>query len=336
MVSAIAIEKGFEDFIEGKLSFEVFAGHLFQFQAKENKIYKDYLRLINCSPEDISHINDIPFLPITFFKNHQVKSTEFTEEKVFTSSSTTGQVTSKHYLKSIDHYLKNATSIFENLYGPISQKIIIGLLPSYLERTGSSLVSMVDHFIKLSNNEASGFHLYDLEKLVHHLQNLKNDKSCDVVLFAVRFALLDLAEKYDVDFSHITIIETGGMKGKRGPVSNEELKEIVSSKLKPKTLISEYGMTELLSQAYSDDNFIFDMPKSMRVMISDLNDPFTFVQEGRSGQVNIIDLANQYSCAFIATDDMGVLVNKERFKILGRLDHSEQRGCNLLVSDVII
>ena len=334
MVSAITIEEGFQEFIGGKISFDSFALKLFHFQAFANQIYREYLSLINCEPTSINKVKDIPFLPINFFKHHAVITGDYQSEVIFSSSSTTGQTPSKHHVKSIDHYHANARRLFEQSLGPIEGKVIIGLLPSYLERSDSSLVSMVDHFIKRSGQELSGFHLYDLDSLVAVLESAKeNDKS--VVLFAVRYALLELAEKCQLDLTHVTIIETGGMKGKRGPVSNEDLRSIVNSKLKPSSLISEYGMTELQSQAYSDQEFIFTVPATMHILITDLNDPFTKLGEGRSGQLNVIDLANLFSCAFIATDDIGRKLSKDKFTVLGRIDNSEQRGCNLLVADII-
>lgn len=334
MVSAIAIEEGFKDFVNGKSPFEEFAIRLFQFQANQNNIYREYLKLIGCNLDTVKALDQIPFLPISFFKNHQIVSASFDAQVVFSSSSTTGQIPSKHYIKSSKHYLQNAKQIFEEEIGTIDNTVVIGLLPSYLERSDSSLVFMVDYFIKESKLELSGFHLSDYRALVSVLQSAK-DAGLSVVLFAVRYALLDFAEQFELNLNHITIIETGGMKGKRGPVSNEDLKSIVSEKLNPKSLVSEYGMTELQSQAYSDESFTFKMPDTLRVFISDLNDPFSYVEEGRSGRINVIDLANLFSCAFIATDDMGRKVSEDKFKVLGRIDHSEQRGCNLLVADVI-
>lgn len=334
MASASAIKSGYSKLIEKKLDFEDFAMELFHYQAHANPIYKAYLDLIKRNPSEIKSSPEIPCLPISFYKQHKVLVADVEAEITFTSSSTTGQVPSQHYITSLDHYVANTVRIFENRFGAIKDKLILGLLPSYLERTGSSLVCMVDHFIKLSNDQLSGFHLHDYEKLISDLQEA-NRSGMEVVLFAVRYALLDFAEKFDLNLSNVTIIETGGMKGKRGPVTNEELKAIVNKQLKPKRLISEYGMTELLSQAYSNEDFIFQMPDTMRVRMMDLNDPFSLAREGRSGQINIIDLANLFSCAFIATDDMGILMDDNQFQILGRLDNSEQRGCNLLVSDVI-
>lgn len=334
MVSAIAIEKGFEEFIQCKVGFDDFALQLFLFQAAENKIYKEYLQLINFNPKLVREINQVPFLPINFFKNHKIVTTDYDHEQIFRSSSTTGQIPSQHYIKSVKHYLVNTVRIFEQKMAEVKRNVVVGLLPSYLERSDSSLVGMVDYFIKISEDSLSGFHLYDFDKLITDLSSAK-DQGKSVILFTVRYALLELAEQYQVDLSHVTIIETGGMKGKRGPVSNEELADIVKQKLQPASLISEYGMTELQSQAYSNQDFVFDLPDSMQVMITDLNDPFTQVREGSSGQLNVIDLANIYSCAFIATDDMGVKIGDSQFRVLGRLDHSEQRGCNLLVADVI-
>lgn len=334
MVSAIAIEKGFQDFNEGRVAFDDFAMRLFHFQASENKIYREYLNLIERPAEQIKTIDQIPFLPISFFKNHKVVTTDYVEDQVFSSSNTTGQVPSKHFIKDLDHYRNNAVRLFHKRAGSIKEKIIVGLLPSYLERADSSLVCMVDYFIKLSDHDLSGFHLYDLDALVDDLRSAQLANKA-VILFAVRYALLELAENYQLDLSHVTIIETGGMKGKRGPVSNEELISVVNEKLNPTSLISEYGMTELQSQAYSDQEFIFTSPDTMSIFITEVNDPFTHVKEGRNGQINVVDLANLYSCAFIATDDIGVKLAKDKFRVLGRLDQSEQRGCNLLVANVI-
>ena len=334
MASARSIDQGFQDLIIGERHFDDFALELFLFQASENPIYKSYLNLIKVDPKAIKAIDDIPCLPISFYKQHRVTVEGVKSETTFTSSNTTGQIPSQHHIHDLQHYKANTIRIFENAVCPLEQVSIFGLLPNYLERSGSSLVCMVDHFIKESVKPFGGFYLHNYDSLIKDLEPLK-ELDQEAILFAVRYALLDLAEKHKLDLSHVTIIETGGMKGKRGPVSNEELRTIVNDNLKPKSLLSEYGMTELLSQSYSDDNFIFSMPDTMRVRIADLNDPFCLAPMGKSGRVQLIDLANLYSCAFIATDDLGQMVDERRFKILGRIENSEQRGCNLLVSDVI-
>lgn len=334
MASASSIDQGFQDLIIGERHFDDFALELFLFQAKENPIYKSYLNLLKVDPKAIKDVESIPCLPISFYKKHRIAIEGVSIETTFTSSSTTGQIPSQHHVHNLDHYYRNTIRIFENAIRPLDQVSIFGLLPSYLERSGSSLVCMVDHFIKKSTQLSGGFYLHNYDKLINDLNNLKQSNQ-EAILFAVRYALLDLAEKHHLDLSHVTIIETGGMKGKRGPVSNEELKTIVNKELNPKHLLSEYGMTELLSQSYSDDNFVFSMCDTMRVMIADLNDPFSLAPIGKSGRVQIVDLANLYSCAFIATDDLGQMFDKNRFKILGRIENSEQRGCNLLVSDII-
>lgn len=309
--------------------FDIHTLTLFQEQASKNEIYREYLEYINCDVEGVTTINKIPFLPIDFFKYHSVKTNDWQPEKVFESSGTTGILPSKHYVKSISAYHLHAQTIFEEEFGPIHEMIIIGLLPSYLERNNSSLVSMVDFFITESKDSNSGFYLNEYERLINLLQHHGSSKR--IVLFGVSFALLDLAEQYSCDLSNITVVETGGMKGRREEIVKQELYETLKNRLGIKQIYSEYGMTELLSQAYGK-NGILSSPKSMRVLIRDINDPYEYVANGRTGGINIIDLANEHTCCFIETKDLGRILPSGQFEVLGRFDNSDIRGCNLLIA----
>ena len=314
---------------DNQSDFDIKALHLFQKQAQENFVYKEYLKYLDIDPAAISQISDIPFLPIELFKSHPVKTNDWQEEIVFESSGTTGFNTSRHLVRNLEDYHLNARSIFEDNFGDFSNKVIIGLLPSYLERTNSSLVSMVDYFIRLSDNSHSGFYLNETDELIELIK--RPGKNEEIILFGVTFALLDLAEKYSLDLSHITIIETGGMKGRREEIVKDELYEILKNRLNLDKIYSEYGMTELLSQAYGREGRMM-LPATMKVLIRDINDPFNYVPQGRSGGINVIDLANKDSCAFIETKDLGRINTDQSFEILGRFDNSDIRGCNLLVS----
>ena len=274
-------------------------------------------------------LEGIPFLPISFFKSHKIVAEGFDPELIFKSSGTTNQTRSIHYIAKPDIYQKSFSRTFEELMGEIKDNVFLALLPNYIEQGNSSLVYMVDHLIKQSQNELSGFYLKDYKKLLKAISIAKERKS-KVFLFGVSYALLDLAEK-EIDLSDIFIIETGGMKGRRKEMIREELHEVLKKGLNVKNIYSEYGMTELLSQAYLQEDGYFKSAKWMKIMIRDVNEAFTFLPNGKTGGVNVIDLANLYSCSFIATDDLGVK-NMDLFKILGRFDSSEMRGCNLLVN----
>jgi len=309
-------------------SFDNHAIELFRYQARYNSIYKEYLNSLSINPVNIKEVSQIPFLPIEFFKSHTIKTNEWKSQIVFESSGTTQIISSKHHIQDVEFYHLHAKHLFESSFGTLSGKTILALLPSYLERQGSSLVNMVDSFIQTSQSAKSGFYLYNMEELVQLLTNSQND---DVYLFGVSFALLDLATQYNLKLGHVTIIETGGMKGRREEIIKEELYDLLRQKLGVQNIYSEYGMTELLSQAYGK-NGKFSNPNSMKVIIRDINDPYAILAWGKTGGINIIDLANAHSCAFIETKDLGRINADGTFEVLGRFDNSDLRGCNLLVS----
>lgn len=308
-------------------SFETLALKVFKFQYQNCTVYRDF-----CNHLDVKNptcLEDIPFLPISFFKSHKIVAEGFDPELIFKSSGTTNQTRSTHFIAKPDVYEKSFRKTFEDLMGEIKGNVFLALLPNYIEQGNSSLVYMVGHLIQQSQNELSGFYLNDYKKLLR-VMSIAKKRKCKVFLFGVSYALLDLAEK-EIDLSDIFIIETGGMKGRRKEMIREELHDILKNGLNVKNIYSEYGMTELLSQAYLQEDGYFRSPNWMKIMIRDVNDALTFLPNGRTGGVNVIDLANLYSCSFIATDDLGVK-NMDLFKILGRFDLSDIRGCNLLVN----
>lgn len=317
-------------------NFQNFALALFQYQSKHNLVYKKYIEALNVNLDTVNDLNTIPFLPIEFFKQHRI-ITDFDNvgksNTIFESSGTGSGLISKHYVPDLSHYLNHAQQIFENHYGSLNDYVILALLPSYLEREGSSLVAMVDDFIKKTNASDSGFYLYDLNELVSKVEQLKaSNKGKKIIIWGVSFALLDLAENYKVDFSECIIMETGGMKGRRKEITREELHEILCNGLNVNTIHSEYGMTELLSQSYSQGEGVFQPSHSMKIMVREVNDPFDIkYYDKRSGGLNVIDVANIDSCAFIETQDVGLVNEDGSFKVLGRFDNSDIRGCNLMV-----
>ncbi|TFV97306.1 acyl transferase [Algoriphagus kandeliae] len=315
-----------------KSDFEKLALELFQFQAKSNPIYKRYLEVRQIRAEEITSLSAIPFLPIRFFKEFPVIcAPKESFEGEFTSSGTTGMISSRHYFWSKDWYLKHALQLFENEYGSIKSFHVLALLPAYLERQGSSLVAMADYFIQQSGSAHSGFYLYNQDELLRKLKELQHSDK-QVLLLGVTFALLDLAES-GKDFSpmkNLIVMETGGMKGRRKEMIREEVHDILKSFFQVSTIHSEYGMTELMSQAYSKGQGIYTLPSCMHVMIRDINDPFSWSTRSQGG-INVIDLANFHSCAFIETQDLGRINEKGELEVLGRIDNSEIRGCNLLV-----
>lgn len=310
-------------------NFEKCALELFHFQYDYNKTYRDYVQFLNVHPGDVTTISTIPFLPIQFFKYHEVKTGDFTHQHVFESSGTTGP-TSKHYIEDLDFYKKVSAKIFNSFFGNIDQSIIIGLLPSYLERNNSSLVYMVNHLIQESKNDRSGFYLNNLEILEQRLK-LFSERKLAVYLFGVTFALLELANEFQIDMKNLYILETGGMKGRGRELIREELHRKLKKAFKTNHIFSEYGMTELLSQAYLQKDGLFHTPSWMRVLIREIHDPFGHVKNGQTGIIKVIDMANVHSCAFIETEDLGVRIG-DGFKVIGRLDNSDLRGCNLLLS----
>jgi hypothetical protein len=319
--------------ITSEREFEKAAIDIFQFQARENTIYKNYLHILKRDPSDVNSIEAIPFLPIEFFKTGKVVSGSFLLQltaQTFTSSGTTGSEPSKHMVADISLYEKSFRKGFELFYGDIRQYCILALLPSYLEREGSSLVYMVDDLIKSSQNPESGFYLHNMDDLATTLKKVHGRKQ-KTILIGVTYALLDFVEKYTFNFPDLIVMETGGMKGRRKEIVRDELHEILCKGFGVNKIHSEYGMTELLSQAYSKGNGIFRTPSWMKILIRDINDPFSFLSPHKMGGINVIDLANFYSCSFIATQDLGKIHNDGSFEILGRFDDSDIRGCNLMV-----
>ncbi len=316
-----------------QIDFEKKALETFYFQSVHNEIYREFIGYLGIQPKDVKSIEQIPFLPISFFKTHKVTSFKGKEEELFLSSATTGSIQSKHYVKEVELYQKSFRKGFEYFYGNIEDYVILALLPAYLERQGSSLVYMVNDLISESNQKESGFYLHDLENLAQTLQTLDNSGK-KVLLIGVSFALLDLVERFSFQLKNTIIMETGGMKGRRKELIREELHTILCKGFGVSEIHSEYGMTELLSQAYSKGNGIFSTPPWMKVIIRDTEDALTTVPIGRSGGINVIDLANQYSCSFIATQDLGKCNTDESFEVLGRFDNSDIRGCNLMVSQL--
>lgn len=312
--------------------FDDFALELFQFQARHNPIYGAYLKARKIEAPSIQKLEDIPFLPIQFFKDSLVYcGNPNAASQTYSSSGTTGMITSKHLLWSQDFYLNHAQRLFEQVYGPLTDFHVLALLPAYLERPGSSLVAMASHFINQSKSEASGFYLYNQQELLEQLSTLASG-SRKVLLLGVTFALLDLAESKETfqGFPNLIVMETGGMKGRRREMVRAEVHEQLCSFFHLDSIHSEYGMTELLSQVYSQGNGKYKVPTCMRVVLRDLNDPFSPASR-RQGGINLIDLANFHSCAFIETQDIGKWDENGFLEVLGRFDHSDLRGCNLLV-----
>jgi Acyl-protein synthetase, LuxE len=308
---------------------------VFHFQYQNNGFYRDYCNTLNIAVNSVDSLKKIPFLPIDFFKSHQVKTTDFLPEAIFESSGTTATVSSKHQVKDINLYKKSFSAGFNKFYGAPAGKCILGLLPSYLERNNSSLVYMVDELIKQSHDKLSGFYLYDLDKL--HSTILHNEiLQKTSILIGVTYALLDFAEKYPMQLRHTIVMETGGMKGRREELTRQQVHELLQNNLGITHVHSEYGMTELLSQAYSKADGIFNCPPWMKVLLREEDDPFAIwtaadvKQKPVSGAINIIDLANIYSCSFIASNDVGRLFGNESFEVLGRMDNSDIRGCSLM------
>lgn len=308
--------------------FERLALAQFKFQYNQNAVYKQYLDLLSIDPHEITDISKIPFLPIDFFKTHQVTTTTFQEEAVFASSGITQTIQSRHFVKELSIYKESFTKGFEYCYGPVADWCILGLLPAYLERKNSSLVFMVNELVEMSGHQQSGFYLYEHQKLFSVLEQLEKEQQ-KTLLIGVTFALLDFAEKYPLPMKHTAVIETGGMKGRREEMTRYEIHTILQTAFDLPVVHSEYGMTELLSQAYSKGHGIFDCPSWMKVIIRDEDDPMTSKYSGR-GLINVIDLANIYSCSFIATDDIGLLHPDGSFEVLGRRDNSDLRGCSLM------
>jgi phenylacetate-coenzyme A ligase PaaK-like adenylate-forming protein len=317
-------------------NFEALAIKIFNQQYLQNDLYQKYCTILQINPSSIVRIEQIPFLPIQFFKTKTIKTTAFEEELIFESSGTTGSINSKHFVKDKAIYEASYLAGFRNFYGNEKDYCIIGLLPSYLERQHSSLVYMVNDLIEKSGHKNSGFYLYDYEKLQSVLQENENAKQ-KTILIGVTYALLDFAEQYPTKLEHTIIMETGGMKGRREELTRSQVHQKLSTSFAVENIHSEYGMTELLSQAYSTENGIFTCSKSMKVFIRSEDDPLLILQNSDkdfiTGAINIVDLSNLYSCSFIATDDAGKLFKNGNFEILGRLENSDIRGCGLMITD---
>jgi phenylacetate-coenzyme A ligase PaaK-like adenylate-forming protein len=313
-------------------TFRATALQVFYYQARYTPVYKDYLAALRVDPRSVKELEQIPFLPIDFFKSHQVIVEWKNAEVVFKSSGTTGTTTSCHHVADTSLYHKSFSTGFRQFYGNPEKYCILALLPVYKERSGSSLVHMMDHLITDSGHPDSGFYLHNLEELASVLQKRNEDRK-PTLLVGVSFALLDLAEQYPMILGdHIMVMETGGMKGQRKELVRSELHEQLKTSFGLDAIHSEYGMTELLSQAYSMGEGVFRCPPWMKVLVRDPNDPLELLGAGQSGGLNVIDLANLNSCSFIATGDLGKVFEDGSFEVLGRFDHSDIRGCNLLVS----
>ena len=310
--------------------FVDFSLEIFRFQAKNNMVYSSFMNHLNCDISAIKSLNEIPFLPIQFFKSHQIISSTNKVEQTFLSSGTTGVQQSKHMVTDIAIYEKSFRKAFEFFYGNIEEYTVLALLPSYLERDGSSLIYMVNDMIQKSNKPKNGFYLNNLDELAKNLIEL-DKKGEKTLLIGVSFALLDLIESYNFELKNTIIMETGGMKGRRKELIREELHAVLCDGFGVEEIHSEYGMTELLSQAYSKGNGLFECPPWMKILTRDTEDALTILPEGKSGGINVIDLANINSCSFIATQDLGKAYANGTFEVLGRFDNSDIRGCNLLL-----
>lgn len=316
--------------ISSQKQFEKTALKVFRFQYENNLVYREFCDFLKVDVQKVKSLQQIPFLPIQFFKSHDVVSNTDAAEETFTSSGTTGMLTSKHLVTDASVYEESYRKGFSQFYGNIENYAILALLPSYLEREGSSLIYMVEDLIQLSNHPESGFYLHNHEELIKKLLELENAGQ-DVILIGVTYALLDLIEKHQFQLQNTIIMETGGMKGKRKEMIREELHQQLCKGFNVSAIHSEYGMTELLSQAYSLGNGVFECPSWMQILIRDTEDPLTYIANGKTGGINVIDLANINSCSFIATQDLGKKNPNNSFEVLGRFDNSDIRGCNLMV-----
>ncbi|HDZ05167.1 hypothetical protein LCGC14_0082320 [marine sediment metagenome] len=316
--------------IRTERDFLIQALRIFKFQYINNSVYHAFCTYLNVQPDNVQTLEQIPFLPIEFFKSKDVLSTTDQPEITFTSSGTTGSATSKHFVTDLSIYEQSYLKAFNHFYGDISDYCVLALLPSYLERTGSSLIYMADDLIKKSEHLESGFFLNEYEQLHQLLLELQKTDT-KILIIGVSFALLEFTEQYQMSLKNTIIMETGGMKGRRKEIVRQELHQLLSNGFGVQQIHSEYGMTELLSQAYSKGNGVFDCPNWMKILVRDTEDPLTYLSTGKSGGINVIDLANINSCSFIATQDLGKINQDDTFEIIGRFDNSDIRGCNLMV-----
>ena len=316
--------------ISTQKQFDKMALKIFRHQYENNLVYREFCDYLNTDLQKVKTIQQIPFLPISFFKSHNVVSNSDAIQETFTSSGTTGMTTSRHLVTDATLYEESYRKGFSEFYGNIEDYVVLALLPSYLEREGSSLIYMVEDLIQLSNDPESGFYLHNQQELAEKLIALDNSGQ-NIILIGVTYALLDMVEKYDFNLKNTIIMETGGMKGKRKEMIREELHEQLCKGFGVSAIHSEYGMTELLSQAYSLGEGIFQCPNWIQVHIRDTEDALSYVGNGKTGGINVIDLANINSCSFIATQDLGKKYDDNSFEVLGRFDNSDIRGCNLMV-----
>ena len=317
--------------IDSDAAFAETALQIFNYQAQNCRVYADFIGGLSINPATVQLVEQIPFLPIEFFKSHNILSSADDVQVTFTSSGTTGMITSSHYVTDVSWYEESFRRAFNLFYGDIKDYTVLALLPSYLERQGSSLIYMAQDLITQSNNADSGFYLYNYDDLATQLAKQKKANK-PTLLIGVTFALLDFVEQHQINFPELIVMETGGMKGRRKEMIREELHKILCEGFGAKSIHSEYGMTELLSQAYSKGDGIFNCPPWMKIITRDTNDPLSLVTHGKVGGINIIDLANINSCSFIATKDLGKIYADNSFEVLGRFDNADIRGCNLLIA----
>lgn len=312
-------------------TFQDIALEVFQFQAEYNPVYRDFLRNLGVSAGRITQLNDIPFLPVSLFKSHTIQTGNWTPTEFFQSSGTTGMIPSRHAVADVNFYCEHADHCFRHFFGNPDQYHFLALLPSYLERSGSSLITMLRYFIEQSQSVHSGFYLYDQENLLRKISELQKENDRKIILWGVSFALLDLAEKHKTDLGDCYIFETGGMKGRRREITREELHAVLTDRLNASRIYSEYGMTELFSQAYTQGDHRFFTPPQMKIIGRDVSDPFSKGLVNENAGINVVDLGNLHSISFIETEDLGKVYEDGSFRVLGRLDNSEIRGCNWLL-----
>ncbi len=317
--------------ISDQQQFKDIALQVFCFQAQNCEVYREFITNLKIDVEAVNTVESIPFLPISFFKSHLIVSNPDEVQATFTSSGTTGMINSKHLVTDVSWYEESFRRAFDIFYGDIRDYCILALLPSYLEREGSSLIYMAEDLVKRSGNPDSGFYLYNHDELYQQLKKQQAAKK-PTLLIGVTFALLDFVEHYPINFPELIVMETGGMKGRRKEMIREELHQTLCNGFGVNDIHSEYGMTELLSQAYSKGNGIFNCPPWMKIITRDTNDPISSLGNEKTGGINVIDLANISSCSFIATQDLGKVYVDGSFEVLGRFDDSDIRGCNLLIA----
>lgn len=313
-------------------NFEELCLEAFSFQFHNNQVYRQYCQLIGINDEKrINGIHQIPHLPVEFYKTLEIKSGKFEAQKIFESSGTTGMLNSKHHVADLSIYKESFTKCFEYFFGDIKSYCFLGLLPSYLEKNNSSLIYMVQELMSISGNPQNGFFLFEHDVLMNRIKNLEAQQQ-NYILFGVSFALLDFAEKFQLEMKYGRIIETGGMKGRKKEITKDEVLKQLNSGFHTDKIHSEYGMSELLSQAYSMQGGLYESPAWMKVQTTEINDPGKLSKAGKTGVVQVIDLANIHTCCFIKTSDLGIVHEDGKFEILGRLDHSDMRGCSLLIA----